>query len=79
MVRSDFLQELARKYGTSYEGVEYIFSREWQRLAVGARITQYLEILAMRRTRQALSETTARPRIAAAHTLSLSAAAAPTS
>jgi Protein of unknown function (DUF3562) len=55
-----FLRELARKYDTSCELVEFVFSREWQRLAEGARITRYLDILAMKRTRHALKVEAAR-------------------
>jgi hypothetical protein len=57
----DHLLELARKFDMSIERVEFLYSREWQQLAANARIRQYLDILALRRTRSQLATECRRP------------------
>jgi hypothetical protein len=54
--QADRLQELARQFNTSYEHAARLFSRERQQLAENARITQFLDVLAFRRTRAALRD-----------------------
>jgi hypothetical protein len=51
----DQLRELARKFDAPFERVEFLYLREWQHLAANARIRQYLDILALRRTRSQLA------------------------
>ena len=54
--QQDVLREVARSFGASYEHVADVFRREKLRLAIGARLTQYLDILALRRTRDVLHD-----------------------
>ena len=52
--RFDQLRDLARKFESPFERVEFLYLREWQHLAANARLTQFLDVLALRRTRSAL-------------------------
>ena len=62
--RFDQLRDLARKFEAPFERVEFLYLREWQHLAANARLTQFLDVLALGRTRSALKIECGRPSFA---------------